>query len=78
MRGVAEGDTPLLLVATELDPPEFQEETLSLAAACLKARGALPRLIILHGHNHFSSTLHLSGAPSLLGAAIADFCHTLD
>lgn len=70
---VAGGVTPLLLVMSELDPPEFQRQTLALAGALLDRRGAAP-LVVLRGHNHFSGILHLNGRDPYLGAQILDFC----
>jgi dipeptidyl aminopeptidase/acylaminoacyl peptidase len=70
---VAAGATPLLLVMSELDPPEFQRQTLALATALVDRRGAAP-LVVLRGHNHFSSALHLNGSDPFLGRQIVEFC----
>ncbi len=48
-----------------------------MAKALFDAHGTMPRLVQLHGHNHFSSSLHLNGRDTYLGGQILDFCRSL-
>jgi len=71
--GLAQTRIPLLLVLTEMDPREFQEQTLALLEAYLKRNGRLPFFVHMTGHNHLSSTMHLNTTDSYLGERIQDF-----
>lgn len=73
LQGLAHSKIPLLLVLTEMDPREFQEQTLVLLAAYLKHHGRLPFFVHMTGHNHLSSTMHLNSADAHLGERIQDF-----
>lgn len=74
MPGLLATRTPLLLVMSELDPPEFQRQTLELTARLFAQNGSAPDLICLRGHNHFSSVLHLGGPDTYFAEQIWDFC----
>ncbi|HTW38164.1 MAG TPA: alpha/beta hydrolase [Steroidobacteraceae bacterium] len=67
---------PLLFVLTEMDPPEFQHQTLAMLQAFLTQRGELPGFVYLPGHNHLSSTMHLNSPDAYLGERIRDFIAT--
>ncbi|HEV2700554.1 MAG TPA: alpha/beta hydrolase [Steroidobacteraceae bacterium] len=73
LHGLARSKVPLLLVLTEMDPREFQQQTLVLLADYLKHNGRLPFFVHMTGHNHLSSTMHLNSADAYLGERIQDF-----
>jgi acetyl esterase/lipase len=73
LRGLAQTRIPLLLVLTEMDPPEFQRQTLGLLEQCFQHNGRLPFFVHMTGHNHLSSTMHLNTSDSYLGMRILDF-----
>jgi acetyl esterase/lipase len=73
LNGLTHSKIPLLLVLTEMDPPEFQRQTLVLLNQSLKHNGRLPFFVHLTGHNHLSSTMHLNTADAYLGERIQDF-----
>lgn len=67
-------DTPLLLTVNELEPPELQRQGLETACAIFEAKQRLPGFVMLPGHNHYSSILHV-GLPQgdLLGEHMLRF-----
>ena len=71
--GLTKTQIPLLLVLTEMDPPEFQRQTLVLLEHYLKRNGRLPYFVHMMGHNHLSSTMHLNTPDTFLGERILDF-----
>jgi acetyl esterase/lipase len=73
LEGLTRTKIPLLLVLTEMDPPEFQRQTLVLLSHCLQHNGRLPYFVHLSGHNHLSSTMHLNTPDTYLGERIQDF-----
>jgi acetyl esterase/lipase len=73
LHGLAHSKLPLLLVLTEMDPREFQQQTLVLLGEYLKHHGRLPFFVHMTGHNHLSSTMHLNSADAYLGERIQDF-----
>ncbi len=73
LQGLTRTTIPLLLVLTELDPPEFQRQTLVLLDQYLKHNHKLPYFVHMNGHNHLSSTMHLNTSDTLLGDRIRDF-----
>jgi acetyl esterase/lipase len=73
LQGLTQTKIPLLLVLTELDPPEFQRQTLALLNQYLKHNGRLPYFVHMTGHNHLSSTMHLNTSDTYLGERIQDF-----
>lgn len=73
LQGLTRTRIPLLLVLTEMDPPEYQRQTLVLLAQCLKDNGRLPYFVHLPGHNHLSSTMHFNTPDTYLGERILDF-----
>jgi acetyl esterase/lipase len=73
LQGLAQTKIPLLLVLTEMDPPEFQRQTLVLLDQYLKHNGRLPFFVHMTGHNHLSSTMHLNTPDTYLGERIQDF-----
>jgi acetyl esterase/lipase len=73
LNGLTHSKVPLLLVLTEMDPPEFQRQTMVLLNQSLKHNGRLPFFVHMTGHNHLSSTMHLNTADAYLGERIQDF-----
>jgi acetyl esterase/lipase len=73
LHGLTQTKIPLLLVLTEMDPPEFQRQTMVLLDQCLKHNHRLPFFVHMTGHNHLSSTMHLNTADGYLGERIQDF-----
>jgi acetyl esterase/lipase len=73
LTGLTKTQVPLLLVLTEMDPPEFQRQTLVLLEHYLQRNGRLPYFVHMMGHNHLSSTMHLNTPDTFLGERILDF-----
>jgi acetyl esterase/lipase len=73
LEGLTRTKIPLLLVLTEMDPPQFQRQTLVLLNQYLQHNGRLPYFVHLSGHNHLSSTMHLNTLDTYLGERIQDF-----
>jgi acetyl esterase/lipase len=73
LEGLTRTKIPLLLVLTEMDPPEFQRQTLVLLSHYLQHNGRLPYFVHMSGHNHLSSTMHLNTPDTYLGERIQDF-----
>jgi acetyl esterase/lipase len=73
LQGLTHTRIPLLLVLTEMDPPEFQRQTLVLLNQYLQHHGRLPFFVHMTGHNHLSSTMHLNTPDAYLGERIRDF-----
>jgi len=73
LQGLTKTKIPLLLVLTEMDPPEFQRQTLLLLNQYHKHNGRLPFFVHMTGHNHLSSTMHINTADTYLGERIVDF-----
>jgi acetyl esterase/lipase len=73
LAAVAEARLPLLVACAQYDPPRFQAEFLGLMQDRLARHGAMPRALILTGHNHYSLTLHLGGADRRLADEIRAF-----
>ncbi len=70
--GLLATPVPLLFVLTEMDPAEFQRQTLSLLSAWFATHGRWPNLVHMLGHNHLSSTMHLNTPDEFLGERILD------
>ena len=73
LQGLSKTSIPLLLVLTEMDPPEFQRQTLVLLSQYLQHHGRMPFFVYMHGHNHLSSTMHINTHDTALGERIVDF-----
>ena len=73
LQGLTTTKIPLLLVLTELDPAEFQRQTLVLLNQYLKHNHCLPFFVHMSGHNHLSSTMHLNTQDTYLGERLQDF-----
>jgi acetyl esterase/lipase len=64
---------PLLLSYSEFDPPFLAVPTLRLAEALACARGKVPRVIQLAGHNHVSNVLSFGSGDDTFGEEILAF-----
>jgi triacylglycerol lipase len=73
LQGLTQTRIPVLLVLTEMDPPEFQRQTLALLNSYMQHHGRLPFFVHMTGHNHLSSTMHLNTSDTQLGERIQDF-----
>lgn len=73
LQGLTKTRIPLLLVLTEMDPPEFQRQTLVLLNQYLQHNGRLPYFVHMNGHNHLSSTMHINTSDAHLGESLSDF-----
>ena len=71
--GLVQSAVPIMVVVTEMDPPEHQRQFLGLAQALLERSGQLPRMVYLAGHNHFSEVVHLGTDDEVLGTELASF-----
>jgi triacylglycerol lipase len=71
--GLAQTDTPLLVLTAELDPEPIQRHTTSLLAARLDARHTLPALAQIRDHNHFSVILHMNSPDFAIADEISRF-----
>lgn len=77
LAGVAASRVPLLVACAEHDPPRFQSEWLGLLERRAAVTGRLPAALVVAGHNHYSTALHLGTADTRLGDAIRAFAGTL-
>ncbi|WP_169303968.1 alpha/beta hydrolase [Arthrobacter sp. CAU 1506] len=75
--GLVQSAVPIMVVVTEMDPPEHQRQFLGLAQALLERNGQLPRMVYLAGHNHFSEVVHLGTDDEVLGTELASFVRGL-
>ena len=73
IQGMTRISIPVMLVLAEHDPPDFERQTLELAAALQQRGSNPPRLVHLQGHNHLSGILHLGLPGDLLGGRLVDF-----
>ena len=70
---VAATSLPLLVACAQFDPPRFQAEFLGLMQDRLARHGAMPRALIVPGHNHYSMPMHLGTADRRLADEICAF-----
>lgn len=73
LTGLAESDTPLLVILAENDPAAIQRHAMSLFNRRLEVKQSLPRFAQIRGHNHFSVMLHLNTQDTALGDEISAF-----
>lgn len=71
-RGVANTRIPLWLGHAELDPPEFEAQTLRLNSALCDA-GRCPTFVRLAGHSHMSEAYSIHTDDRSVGAALLAF-----
>lgn len=73
MDAVASTTVPLMLTCAQFDPPRFQAEFIGLMQDRLVRHGALPRAVIMTGHNHYTMPMHLGTADRRLADEICAF-----
>ncbi|QGP78016.1 alpha/beta hydrolase [Sphingobium sp. CAP-1] len=73
LEAVAATSLPLLVACAEFDPPRFQAEFLGLMQDRIARHGAMPRALILSGHNHYTLPMHLGTADRRLSQEIYAF-----
>lgn len=73
MEAVAATTLPLLVACAQYDPPRFQAEFVGLMQDRLARHGALPRAVIMTGHNHYTMPMHLGTADRRLADEISAF-----
>ncbi len=71
--GLVRSKVPMLVAVAEYDPPEIARHTTRLLHAFGESGAALPRVVQVAGHNHYTTTHHLGTADERLGDALADF-----
>jgi len=64
---------PLCFVVAEYDSIDFRRQAAAVVGAFGKARGDIPRIHWLPGHNHLSPVLAIGTADDTLGPLVADF-----
>jgi triacylglycerol lipase len=75
LAGVAAWPGPLLVMAAEFDPPDFQEQAFLLLAERFRTRGTLPHFAVEPGHLHTSDVFSLGIDDSALDLMLR---HLLD
>ncbi|MBV8574845.1 MAG: alpha/beta hydrolase [Acetobacteraceae bacterium] len=73
LEGLLETKVPLMFVLTEMDPADFQRQTLTVLDAWFARHRRWPFFVHMTGHNHLSSSMHLNTADTYLGERILDF-----
>lgn len=68
-------DIPVYLAAAEFENPYLDAYTAEFAARVAMARGKMPRLMHLRGHNHASIVAHFDSGEDLLGRELVEFVH---
>ncbi|WP_294131121.1 alpha/beta hydrolase [Sphingobium sp.] len=78
MEAVATTRLPLLVACAQYDPPRFQAEFLGLMQDRLARHGAMPRAVIMTGHNHYTMPMHLGTADRRLADEICAFVRDIN
>jgi triacylglycerol lipase len=73
IEGLVVTNVPLCLVVSEHDGIDYRRQAAMLIGAFGKARGDMPRLHWLPGHNHLSPMLAIGTPDDTLGPMVADF-----
>jgi triacylglycerol lipase len=73
LEGLLKTPVPCLFTMAELDPPMFQQQAAQLMQAHLAAKGVLPRMLYLLGHNHISTVLQIGTPGDTLGRELSNF-----
>jgi acetyl esterase/lipase len=77
LEGLLETRVPLMFVLTEMDPADFQRQTLNVLDAWFARHRRWPFFVHMTGHNHLSSSMHLNSPDTYLGERILDFTGAL-
>ena len=75
--GLVATNVPLCIAVSEYDGVDFRRQAAMLVGAFGRARGDIPRIHWLPGHNHLSSLLAIGTSDDTLGALIGDFVRGL-
>ena len=70
---VASTTLPIFIACAQHDPARFQQEFLGLMQDRLNRHGAMPRAMIVSGHNHYSLPMHLGTSDRRLADEICAF-----
>ncbi|GLV27880.1 hypothetical protein TomTYG75_04060 [Sphingobium sp. TomTYG75] len=73
LEAVASTTLPLFIACAQHDPARFQQEFLGLMQDRLNRHGAMPRAMIVSGHNHYSLPMHLGTSDRRLADEICAF-----
>ncbi len=75
--GLLQTSTPLFVTYAQLDPANFQPDSVKLIAE--RAREGKPvRSLYLPGHSHLSETFAVGSGDESLSAPVLEFIHSLD
>jgi triacylglycerol lipase len=77
LEGLLETRVPLMFVLTEMDPADFQRQTLNVLDAWFARHRRWPFFVHMTGHNHLSLSMHLNSPDTYLGERILDFTGAL-
>jgi triacylglycerol lipase len=73
LAGLGKSVLPMLFTVAQNDPEFIERHTMSLFARFLDESHLLPRFAQIHGHNHFSTLLHLNTPDESLGGQLLSF-----
>jgi acetyl esterase/lipase len=73
IQGLVVTNVPLCFAVSELDGIDFRRQAALLVGAFGKARGDIPRIHWLPGHNHVSPVMAIGTADDTLGPLVSDF-----
>jgi triacylglycerol lipase len=71
--GLLKADVPMLFTVSEFDGADFQRQAAQLNAEYLAAKGELPRMLFMTGHNHITPVLQIGTSEDTLGAELLMF-----
>ncbi len=77
VQGLVVTTVPLCLVVSEFDGIDHRRQAALLVGAFGKARGDMPRLHWLPGHNHLSPVLAIGTPDDTLGPMVTDFMRAI-
>jgi triacylglycerol lipase len=77
IQGLVVTNVPLCLAISEYDGIDYRRQAAMLVGAFGKARGDIPRIHWLPGHNHLSPILALGTPDDTLGPLVGDFVRGL-
>jgi arylformamidase len=70
---LAGANVPLFVVLAEFDPPEFQKQFVGLLETHVRRQLAMPRVVQMMGHNHFTTTWRMNTSADTMGAEVLKF-----
>lgn len=77
VQGLVKTTIPLCFVVSEFDAIDYRRQAAMVVGAFGKARGDMPRLHWLPGHNHLSPVLAIGTGDDSLGPLVGDFVRGL-